>query len=236
MTVVSAAELNGALGGFCEGHSGAATFPEDAFVGDIVIFRLAAKVARRNLLQFLSRVHGDRVRGARHRVGCLTAARRACPGQVLPRVSPGDFAFFPRHAEQFSDHAMHIAPGLGTEIADPGLNIDFAIGLDDEQPIKARRPAGVTADRHSNATHFRTVPLAGMYFSFIPFELLGPTIERFPDERARGICLLPIYERPERSLSRRSIDSPQSALIDSKLARGLCENRFHDRDALHSAG
>ncbi len=112
VAIVDAAELNSALRGFCQGHSRASTLSEDAFIGDVVIVRLAAKILGRNFLQLFSRVHGDRMRGARHGMGRLAATGRAGPGQILPCVTPCDFTFFPRHAKQFGDHAMHVRPGL----------------------------------------------------------------------------------------------------------------------------
>ena len=78
---------------------------------------------------------------------------------VLPQVM---FALFPGHAEKFGNHAMHVGPGFRSQIADAGLDIDPAIGLDDEQAVKARGAAGVATDRYADAAHLRAVPLAGV--------------------------------------------------------------------------
>src|SRR5580692_10841470 len=112
---------------------------------------------------------------------CLAAAGGACPGQILRGVAPGEIALFPGHAEKFGNDAVHVSPGLRPQIADTGLDIDMAIGLDDEQAVKARGAAGITTDRYADTPHLRAVALAGAHFSFIPLELLGAAVERFLD-------------------------------------------------------
>ncbi len=147
MAIVGAAELDSALRGLRQRHSPAAAFMRHTFVGDNVILGLAAEILGRNLLQLCDAVRGHRMRRARHGVGGLAAAGGARPRQILRRVAPGDVALFPRHAEEFRDHAMHVGPGFRSEIADAGLDVDAAIGLDDKKPIEPYRAAGVAADR-----------------------------------------------------------------------------------------
>src|SRR6267378_4074826 len=115
-----------------QGHAGATTLSKDAFAGDIIILGLAAKVLGGNLLELLPCVHGYCMRSARHSMGRLAATGRASPWQVLPCVAPSNFALLPWHAKEFGDHAMHVGPRLRSQITDAGLNIDLAIGLDDE--------------------------------------------------------------------------------------------------------
>src|SRR5580700_5735926 len=132
MAVVDASQMDRTLSGMRQGHAGTPASPEDTFVGNLIILGLAAKVLGRNLLQLLSGVHRRRMRRAGHGMGRLAATGRAGPWQVLRRVAPCDFALFPRHAENLSDHAMDIGPRLRSEIAHAGLDIDLAIGFDDE--------------------------------------------------------------------------------------------------------
>src|SRR5580704_4334683 len=73
-----------------------------------------------------------------------------------------------------------------------------------------------------------------MQFPFIPFKLLGTAVERFLDECARGIGLFALHERSERSLTLWSVEAPEGHLINPELARSFREDRFHDRDTLHS--
>src|SRR6266853_3413309 len=142
-----------------------------------------------------------------HGMSGLAAAGGACPWQVFRSVAPCNIAFFPRHTEKLSHHAMHVGPGFGAEIADPGLDINAAIGLDDEETVEAHRPAGVAADRCADTSHFRAIALAGFHFPLIPLELLGATVQRFLDECAGGILLFPIHKRTERGLSFGAVDA-----------------------------
>src|SRR6266851_5022549 len=149
VAIVNASELYSALRGVGQGHAGASAFPGDALIGNDVVLGFAAKVLGRNLLQFHDGVARHRVRRASHGMGRLASSGWACPWQVLRRVAPRDIALFPRHAEEFSDHTMHVSPGFRSQIADSGLDIDPSVGLDDEQPIESGGATGVTADRYT---------------------------------------------------------------------------------------
>ena len=83
VAVVDAPELDSALSRLCQTHSWTAALADDALVRNFVIVGLAAQIPCRDLLQLLPSVHGHRMRGARHRVSRLAAARRTSPGQVL---------------------------------------------------------------------------------------------------------------------------------------------------------
>ena len=160
VAVVDAAELDGALRGLRQGHARPAALAEHALVGDFVILGLAAEVLGRDFLQLLFRVHGGRVRRTRHGVGGLAAAGNASPRQILGRVAPGDVALFPGHAEHFGDHAVHVADRLRSEIADAGLDVDPAIGLDDEQARRIRwSRRQKQLDRHAHSANFRAAAL-----------------------------------------------------------------------------
>src|SRR5580704_16440781 len=98
-----------------------------------------------DLLKFCDGVRRYGIRGACHGVSCLAAAGGASPGQVFRRVTPGDLALFPGHAQKFGDHTMDVRPGLGAQIAHSGLNVDMAVGFDDEQSVKACSTSRVTA-------------------------------------------------------------------------------------------
>ena len=236
MAIVCASELDRALSGLRQSHARASAFAGDAFVGDHVISGLPPRSFAAICCSFSDGVGRHGVRRARHGMGRLAAAGGACPRKILRRVAPGEIALFPRHAEEFRDHAMHVGPGFRPQIADAGLDVDAAIGLDDEQAVKARGAAGVTADRHANAAHLRAVALAGVHFPFIPLELLGAAVERFLDERARRILLLARHERSERGFAFRGVHAPDGHLIHAEFPRGFREDRLHDRDSLHSAG
>ena len=83
MTIVGAAEFDGALCRLGQAHAGAATFPEHALAGDLVILGPPAQILRRDLLQLFHRVHACGMGRARHRVDGLAAAARARPRQIL---------------------------------------------------------------------------------------------------------------------------------------------------------
>src|SRR5579863_9269213 len=102
------------------------------------------------------------MRRARHGVGCLAASGRPCPRKVLGSIAPCNIALFPWHADEFSDNAMYIGPRFRSQIADPGLNVNPAVGLNHEKAVEARSAAGVTTDRDTHSSHLRTDPLAGL--------------------------------------------------------------------------
>jgi hypothetical protein len=83
VAVVNAAEFDGALRRLREGHAASAALVEDALVGDVIVFRLAAEILSGDFLQFLLCVHGDGPCGAGVCVGGLAAAGGAAPRQVL---------------------------------------------------------------------------------------------------------------------------------------------------------
>ena len=52
-------------------------------------------------------------------------------------VSPKAISdLLPRHAEDLGRHAMAVADRPGSVIADPGLDVEAAIGLDHEQAVE----------------------------------------------------------------------------------------------------
>src|ERR1035437_1713189 len=131
---------------------------------------------------------------------------------------------------------MHVGPGFSSHIAYAGLDIEPAIGFDNKQSVKADGAAGIASQSDADPAHLRSVAFAGAYFQFVPFELLGPAVQRFLDECAGGILLLARCERSERSLAGRSVEAAQSHLIDAEFPRGLRQYRFHKRGTLHPAG
>ena len=155
MTVVRPTELDRTLRGLREGHAGPAALAEDPLVGDLVIVRTATKIFRRDLLQFLLRVHPGRVSGPRHRVDGLAAAAVARPRQVLRRVAPGHHHFVPGDAEDLGRHAVTVADRLGAVIADSGLDVQTPVRLDDEEAVEARGARAVRAHRDADATYLR---------------------------------------------------------------------------------
>src|ERR1700689_2398647 len=127
---------------------------------------------------------------------------------------------------------MHVGPGFGAEVADPGLDINAAIGLDDEQAVEANRATRIAADGDADATNLGAVALAGAYFSLVPLELLGAAIERFLDKGAGCVLLLAGHERSEWGFAFRGVNAADGNLIYAEFARGLGEDRLHDGDAL----
>ena len=123
--------------GVRERHAGTAALARHALVGHDVVFGPAAEILRGDLLQLLDRIARRGVRGARHRVRRLAAARHAAPRQVLGRVAPGDLDLFPGHAHHFRGHSLAIRPRFGAKIADAGLDVHPAVRLDDKEPVEA---------------------------------------------------------------------------------------------------
>src|SRR5437879_4300503 len=172
------------------------------------------------------------MRGARHGVSRLTAARGASPRQVLCRVTPSDLTLFPGHADQLRNHAVYVVHRLGPEITDSRLDVEPAVGLDDEEPIEPDRATDVTAARYPNAARLRTASLRER-FSLVPLEHLGPAVERFLEEGACGVSLLACDQRSEFRFALGRIDAPDGDLIDLELARRLRQQRLHQRNPLH---
>src|SRR5258708_5191808 len=96
------------------------------------------------------------------RVRRLAAAGHTAPREVLSGVAPGDFDFFPGHADHFGGDAMTIAHRLGAEIADARLDIHPAVGFDDEQSVIAGRPRDEGARRDAIAPNLRSLSLAAL--------------------------------------------------------------------------
>ena len=70
----------------------------------------------------------------------LAAGRDAGPRQVLRGVAEDDVALFPRHVEHLRRLPVHVERGMRAEVADARLELDAAVGLDDEQAIEPDRP------------------------------------------------------------------------------------------------
>ena len=172
------------------------------------------------------------------RVRRLAAAGDAGPGQVLARVAPRQLALLPRHADHFRGHAMRVAHRLRAEVADAGLDVHPAVGFDHEEAVEADRAGDERAHRHADAADLRALALPdpGRGFPLVPLEELAAAIERLLDEGARGVCARALRRRgPEHGLAFGRVDPPDRDLIDRELARGLREERLHQRDALHAA-
>ena len=147
------------LRGLRQSHAGAAAFAEDALVGDFVVLRFAAQILGRDLLQLLLGVHRDRMRRARHRVRGLAATGDAGPRQILRRVSPGDFALFPRHAQDLGGHAVDIDAPI--PCPDCRCRIECRVlpsGLITNSPSKPIDPPEQALARNAN-TRAPSVPL-----------------------------------------------------------------------------
>src|SRR5580704_1725676 len=108
----------------------------------------------------------------------LAAAGDTGERKVLPRIAPGDFALFPRNAQNLGASALHIHHRLCAQIADPGLESDTPVGRDDEEPIESDCASHVTAQRDSNAARFRPTSFRSARNPLVPFELFCTAVER----------------------------------------------------------
>ena len=129
---------------------------------------------------------------------------------------------------------MHVVHRLRSEIADSRLDVEPAVGLDDEEPIEPDRATDVTAARYPNAARLRTAALRER-FSLVPLEHLGPAVERFLEEGACGVSLLARDQRSEFRFALGRVDVPDGYLIDPQLPRSLSQQRLHQRDSLHAS-
>src|SRR6185295_20137212 len=84
----------------------------------------------------------------------------AGPRQILRRVAEDDVALLPRHVEHLGRLSMHVERGVRSEVADPRLELEAAVRLDDEEAVEPDRAAGVRTDRHADATGFVALLLA----------------------------------------------------------------------------
>src|ERR1039457_2959192 len=134
----------------------------------------------------------------------------------------------PGHAEQFRAHPMDVYHVRRPQIANPGLERDASIRLDDEQPVEADRPADVTAQRHADAAHLRTDPLWRSRHPLAPLELLCTAVESFSEECTGCMLPLPFDCRSELRLALRAVDVADGHLVKAELARGLGNYRFDD--------
>src|SRR6266576_2893083 len=105
MAIVNATQLNGTLRGLGQRHSGPASFAEDAFMRNLVLFWFSTKRFSRDFLKFLLPIHGGGMGCAGHGMRGLTASGNASPGQILRGISPRKVALLPRNAQYFRNHA-----------------------------------------------------------------------------------------------------------------------------------
>ncbi len=172
------------------------------------------------------------------RMNRLAAAGHAAPRKMLRRVAPGHVRLFPRHPDHLGGNALAVDHRLGAEVADAGVHVHVAVGLDDEQAVESGRAADETADRDADAAHLGAVALAAVRLARIPAELERALVERLLEEAARRVrAIRPrAFAGPNLRLACGRVDLPDLHLIDAELARSLGEDRLHDRDALHAAG
>src|SRR6185295_18751932 len=116
-----------------------------------------------------------------------------------------------------------VADRTGAVIADAGLNVEHAIGLDHEQAVEPDRPGAIRADRDADAAHFRSLPLAALQLALVPTEHLRAFIQRLLDERARHVLphRLRTGRRAERRLAFGRVETANGHLIDPEFARRL---------------
>src|SRR5271167_129322 len=235
MAIVDATQLDGVLRSLRQSHAGASTLTEHALVGDIVILWLAAEFLRRDFLEFLLGVHRGRVRRACHCVGRLAAAGNTTERKVIRRVAPCNVALLPRNSQNFGTCTVNVDHRLRSQVADSRLEGYSAIGLDDQNPIEADRATDKTTERDADAAHLGTDPLRGARDPFAPFKLFRPPVERFLEERTRGVRPLPLHRRSEWRLALRTIDSADDYLVEPEFTPSFRDDRLHDCNALHAA-
>src|SRR5262249_18767545 len=121
-------------------------------------------------------------------------------------------------------------------ISDTRLDVHLAVRFDHEQAVVSSRTGKEDTHRHAETADFGAATLAALRLSLVPFEELGPTVQRLLDVRARRVATLsPWIGRTKRRLAFRGVEAPNRHLIDAQLARRLGEHRLHEGDALHAA-
>ena len=130
---------------------------------------------------------------------------------------------------------MGIADRSRAEVADAGLNIEASIGLDDHQTVEADGTADEDAGGHTHAAYLVTALLRERH-ALIPFELFLAAVERFLNIGAGDVgALAGFIGGTHLRLAFGTVEAVQRDLIDAEFARGLGENRLHQRDALIAA-
>src|ERR1700722_1757677 len=236
MAIVRTAEFDGALGGLRESHTRSGSLPKDAFIRDQVILGFTAETRRRDFFKFLRSIHGDRMRGPRHRVSRLAASGHARIRKMLRRVAPYDIALFPGDAQNLRTCAVNVDHRLGSQIADSRLELDPALGRDDEQSIEAYRAADVTAKRYANSARFGSDPFGAASRSLAPIELFRSTLKRFLKKCASRVLKFTLYRRPVLRLAFRTVHVADRDLVHAELSCRFRNDRLDDRDPLQSAG
>src|SRR6516165_3059765 len=195
VAVVLPAELDGLLRSLREGHAPAR--PGHLASRDSVRLGTPAVRLRSDLPQLVDAVGGHGMRRARHGMRRLAARRNAGPGEILRRVAEDDVTLLPRYIQHVGNHAVDVEQRVGAEIADARLNLNPAVGLDDEQTVEADRPAGKRTDGDTEATRLVPLLVAAVERRLlrIPLEGFAPFVERLLDERAGDIRLLPGRQR-----------------------------------------
>ncbi len=236
VAVVNAAELDGALGRLRKRHPAAAALAVDALAAQFVVLGFPAEILGGNLLQLFDPVGGGSVCRARHRMRGLAAARVAAPRQVLRRIAPGEYHVLPRHPHHLGGHALAVGERFSSEIADSGLDVHLAVGLDDEETVETHRAAAIGADGDAHAADLRAVALYATRDPFGPVELRRALIQRFLDETACHVpALASSVGRPELRLPFRRVQLADRHLIDAELARRFRDDLINERAALHAA-
>src|SRR5918994_2341771 len=127
------------------------------------------------------------MRRTRMRMNRLAASGHAAPREMFRRISPGHVRLFPRHADHFGRDALTVDHRLRAEVADPSLDIEMAVRLDDEQAVEASRPADESADGDTDATNLTAHTLAAVRLTNVPAEFEGAFVECLLQETARRV-------------------------------------------------
>ena len=170
-----------------------------------------------------------------HGVRRLAAAGYARERKMFRRITPHDIALFPGDAEGLRARAVDVDHGLRSQISNSGLEADPAIGRDDEKSVEADGATDVAAKRYADPAYFGADPFGTACHPLLPLELLRAALQRFFQECAGRVLKPALHRRPVERLAFRTVDVADRYLVHSEMPGGFRDNRFDDRNALHSA-
>src|SRR5205814_11926 len=134
--------------------------------------------------------------------------------------------------ENFRTRAVDVNHRLRSQVADSGLELDPAIGRDDQKSVKSDGAAYVTTKGYADAAYFRAHAFRAARHPLLPLELLRASIECVLEESAGRVLQLALDRRTVLRLALGTVDAADGYLVQPEFACSFGDDRFDDGNSL----